>query len=164
MIHIGYKHQIIDIIHKYGQDILDSDIFKKELEYIQHGDITTYEHSLAVTYVSVYIALRSHAQVDMKSLVRGALLHDFFLYDWHEKNRFHRFHGYTHATTSIRNAQKHFKLNGTEKSIIYSHMFPLNLTRIPRCREATIVCMADKICATAETITFVKYAEHLSYS
>ena len=91
MIHIGYNHKIIDIIHKYGQDILDSDIFREELNYIQHGDITTYQHSLAVTYVSVYLALKYRAKVDMKSLVRGALLHDFFLYDWHEKNRFHSF-------------------------------------------------------------------------
>ena len=35
--------------------------------------------------------------------------------------------------------------------MIYTHMFPMNL-RIPKYKESMILCMADKIVATKETI------------
>ena len=67
----------------YGRDIITAESYQVEKEYCQHGVISTYEHSLAVTYTSVYLALRSKKPVNMRSIVRGALLHDFYMYDWH---------------------------------------------------------------------------------
>jgi len=45
-------------------------------------------------------------------------------------------------------------LNEIEKDIIRKHMWPLTVTRIPRCREAGIVCLVDKFCSLAETVGF----------
>ena len=34
----------------------------------------------------------------MPTLIKGAMLHDFYLYDWHaQDNGEHRWHGYHHA-------------------------------------------------------------------
>ena len=161
MVKVGYDKKIMDIIRKYGRDILEDEKFLKEREFIQHGDTSTYTHSLCVTYISISLALKKNKPVDMRSLVRGALLHDYFLYDWHEKNEFHRLHGYTHAKRAMENASKDFPLNKKEAGIIFSHMFPLNLTRFPNSREARIVCLADKICAGYETLSLLEYSDEL---
>ena len=81
IVKIGFDKRIVDIIHSYGKDILESDAFQREKDFIQHGTTTTYAHSLCVTYISVWLALRSKHPVNMKSVVRGALLHDYFMYD-----------------------------------------------------------------------------------
>lgn len=142
-----------------GIDILECTIYEleeqgrlgQEKEYIQHGTTTVYEHSVRVAYISLLIAHRLKLKVDYKSMIRGALLHDYFLYDWHEKDDSHKLHGFTHAMTSLRNAKKDYNLNWKEKEIIAKHMFPLNIIP-PHCKEAWIVCMADKYCATLETL------------
>ncbi len=157
MVNIGYDQAIIDIINKYGADIIGDEKFEQEKNFIQHGITSTYTHSLCVTYISVWMALRSKKNVDMRSIVRGALLHDYFLYDWHEKNEYHNLHGFTHAKKSLKNAQNDFKLNRKESEIIFCHMFPLNITHVPLSREARIVCIADKLFATGETLSILRY-------
>ena len=46
---------------------------------------------------------------------------------------------------------KIFKLTIREENIILRHMFPLNVVP-PMCKEAWLVCLADKICASKETV------------
>ena len=84
LVKIGYDERIVNIIRKYGSDILESESFQREKDYIQHGTTSTYAHSLCVAYMSVWLAVRKRHKrnkVDMKSVVRGALLHDYFLYN-----------------------------------------------------------------------------------
>lgn len=157
MVNIGYNEEIINIILEHGSDILDDPRFEKEKEFIQHGTTTTFDHSLCVTYLSVWMSQRSRHNINMRSVVRSALLHDYFLYDWHEKNDYHNLHGYTHAKRSMENAIRDFNITKLEADAIYSHMFPLNLTHVPKSREAFIVCMADKVCAGCETLCIIKY-------
>ena len=161
MLRIGYDKKILNIMKKYGADILENGNYLKEREFIQHGTTTTYTHSLCVTCISISLALKRNKPIDMRSLVRGALLHDYFLYDWHENNKYHNLHGYTHAKRSLENATADFKLNRIEREIIYCHMFPLNITRPPKSREARLVCMADKICASYETLNRLEYSPEL---
>ncbi len=145
------KIDYIEMIKFYGKEILKNKNFEKEKQFIQHGTITVYEHSINVAILCLKIAKITKIPVDQKSLIRGALLHDYFLYDWHEKDKTHRLHGFTHAKTALKNAEKDYKLTKIEKNMIYCHMFPLNL-RIPKYRESAILCIADKIVATIETI------------
>lgn len=135
----------------YAIDILTSPQMLSEKQFLQHGGVSCYEHSVNVAKKSLAIAKRFSLSVDERSLVRGALLHDYFLYDWHSKNH-PRFHGIYHAEKALRNASAEFSLNTLEKNIIRRHMFPLNLCP-PRYREAWIVCLADKLCALEETLT-----------
>lgn len=143
--------EIIAILWKYGQDILESENMQREKKFIQHADISCYDHSVAVAYVSVYLARRLKLSVDIRSIVRGALLHDYFLYDWHIPDKNHRFHGFIHAKRALDNARRDFELNRVEADIIRKHMFPLNLA-LPRYKESVIVTCADKACAFCETL------------
>lgn len=100
--------------------------------------------------MSVRIAKWLPIQVNMDALVIGALLHDYFLYDWHDGKGRH-FHGFTHPECAFRNAEKDYTLSPRVKNIIIRHMFPLTIIP-PTCTEAWIVCIADKICAIEETL------------
>lgn len=143
---------MIDEVYKYGKNILNSKGMIKSKSFIQHGSVSVYDHSINVAQLALNISKR-FKNVDTKSLIRGALLHDYFLYDWHQKDKSHRLHGFTHASTALKNANRDFKLNKIEKDIIKKHMFPLNIIP-PRYKESYIVCIADKICALKEI--FVK--------
>lgn len=85
-----------------------------------------------------------------KRLIYGALLHDYFLYDWHIHDKSHRLHGFKHPKTALNNALKHYDLNKREIDIIKNHMFPLTLVP-PHHRESIMVCLSDKICSSFET-------------
>ena len=133
-----------------GAEILRADGMRAGKKFLQHGDVSVYEHCINVAFLSLYLAKRFGLSVDRRSLVRGALLHDYFLYDWHENDPSHRLHGFHHARRALENACREFPLNEREKDIIAKHMFPLNL-RPPRYKESALVCAADKCCALLET-------------
>ena len=61
-------------------------------KYMQHGNTSVFRHSVSVAYYSYYLALKMHAPVNETALIRGALLHDYFLYDWHERDDSHKWH------------------------------------------------------------------------
>lgn len=122
--------------------------------FIQHGDMSVYAHVLSVSRASIAMADflgRAGVRVDRASLIRGALLHDYFLYDWHDPDPSHRLHGFTHPFAALARAEEDFELTARERNIIARHMFPL-VPVPPTCREAWIVCLADKACALHETI------------
>ncbi len=139
----------------YGEDVIGSQNMEIQKKAIQHGNVSIYEHSLGVACLSIYLASWFGIEVDKKSLVRGALLHDYFLYDWHYHDKNHRLHGFRHARRALHNASNEFFLNPIEQDIIVKHMFPLNI-KPPRYRESMIVCIADKICTVMEVVGHIK--------
>ena len=146
----------MNYIEQYGKNILESSNMNLSKSFLQHGSTSVYEHSVNVCKISLKIATKLNIKVDYKSLVRGSLLHDYFLYDWHIKDKSHRFHGFRHAKVALNNASREYNLNQIERNMILSHMFPLNL-KIPRYKESIILCIADKICATKETFGVLIY-------
>ena len=139
-----------EIIEKYGKDIINDERFLSQKKYMQHGKTSVYTHIMNVCDMSVSIALKLKLKVDMKSLVRGSLLHDYFLYDWHENDKSHSLHGFKHAKTACDNAKRDFGINKIEENMILSHMFPLNL-KLPKYKESLVLTLSDKICAVKET-------------
>ena len=121
------------------------------VEYRQHGDTSCLLHSLAVALICVRLARLLRVQVCMAALLRGALLHDYFLYDWHEKDESHRLHGFHHPRTALINASRDYALSEVERDIIAKHMFPLT-PYPPRYRESLLVCLVDKGCSLYETV------------
>ena len=136
------------------EPLLNEECVQQMQLYIQHGGTTTYTHCLAVAYYSYRVSRILPIKVDISSIARGAMLHDLFLYDWHIPDDSHRLHGFCHPGFALENANRYFVLNEIERDIIRKHMWPLTVTRIPRCREAGIVCLVDKFCSLAETIGF----------
>ena len=122
---------------------------------MQHGTTSIYRHSLNVAYTSLWMMERWQIRLEPKSLVRGALLHDYFLYDWHNPDNGHRLHGFSHPYTSLKNAKRDYSITKREADIIVKHMFPLTIVP-PQTKEAWIVCLADKICAGEETIKGIR--------
>ena len=134
------------------RQVCSSSRMNKSRTFYQHGKINIYVHSLRVAYICYYWVKKYHLHVDEKALIRGALLHDYFLYDWHDQEHEHkRPHGFFHPSAALCNAKQDFILTRKEENIIQRHMFPLTLIP-PGCKEAWLVCMADKVCSTRETV------------
>jgi uncharacterized protein len=150
------KNRKSDIIYKVMektkafQEITGSKAYERTKELRQHGSVTVFEHSLNVAEASLKISKKLHIKVDEESMVKIALLHDYFLYDWHDKNH-PKMHGFRHGTYAAENADRDFGLTKKEFKAIKSHMFPLTLLRIPTSREAFILTLSDKYCATEES-------------
>ena len=117
---------------------------------IQHGRVTTWEHSVGVATTALAIASFLRLGVRREQMVRAALLHDYFLYDWHEPG--HTAHATMHPVLALRNALQDFELSDVEKNAIAAHMWPLPPGRVPKSREALLVSLADKWCSAVETI------------
>ncbi len=143
-----------EIMHCAG-DIIQSHNFRKTKAHIQHGTMTVNSHCMNVAKYSLSISNKL-AKIGIKckrdELIRGALLHDYFLYDWHDADHVspHNLHGFKHPKVALNNAKKEFDLTPREKDIIGKHMWPLTVVP-PRCREAWIVTTADKWCSLLET-------------
>jgi uncharacterized protein len=142
--------RIDSIFFEYAaRDILESVIFLRTKKYVQHGKISVYEHSLEVAKIATKLS-RFWKVKDRRSMVRAALLHDFFLYDWHDEWKLT--HGFTHPVEAAKNARQYFNISEKEYSLIRSHMWPFTLLHPPRYKEGWLICMADKIVALKETV------------
>ena len=129
--------------HEYVKDLTMSNTVMQMDNYMQHGDITTLEHVIAVSYTAFILAKKWNA--DVRSAVRGAMLHDLYLYDWHIKTPEHTplTHTFNHPKTSVANAKKYFDPTEKELKIVRTHM--------PTSKEAFILTLADKYCAWNES-------------
>ena len=105
---------------------------------VQHKNKSRYYHCLCVSFYSYAICKK--LKLDYVSAARGAMLHDFYYYDWRDKNV---------------EGQKKFDLNELEEDIIIKHMWPLTL-RFPAHRESYIVTLVDKYCASREMIKMLR--------
>lgn len=109
------------------------------------------DHSIALAFhayrAALFLGLRSH----LPDLVRGALLHDFFFYNWCEtRPRSGGLHGFDHPKEACENAEAAFgPLTAIERDCILRHMWPI--TPLPPCYpESLIVCFTDKVVALIE--------------
>lgn len=120
------------------------------MKHIKHHDESVYDHVMNVAYQSYKIAYK--AGLDWEATIRGALLHDFYLYKFDKRFRLRLpldalNHAVMHPVRALENASRHFELNELERDIIVRHMFPV---RIPRFKESWIVSMVDKHLAVQE--------------
>ena len=148
--------ELVELLRVYAQATLNTEKVQSMRGYLQHGDTTTLDHAIAVAYYSLMLDRKWNLNCDKSSLVRGALLHDYFLYDWHQPHKEYGLHGFTHPFTALCNAVQDFNLNAVERNIIARHMFPL-VPIPPRYRESMIVCLADKFCSLNETFSSQRY-------
>ena len=135
-----------------AREVVKGGRYEEMKRYCSHSDVTVYEHCVKVAFVAYRLAVEYEIPCDRKALVRGALLHDYYLYDWHDPNKGFRWHGFKHHRFALENAERDFPLTRRERLIIRSHMFPLTFWCMPFCREAWLVSLADKMVAAEETL------------
>lgn len=130
------------------KDIIDEEKIQKMNEIYHHVEnVSCLDHSLFVAYVSYTICKKF--KLNANAAARGGLLHDLYLCNWEETDTKHFKRLLIHPEMALENAST-FNLSKTEKDIIRNHMWPLTITKLPKCRESFIVSFADKICALSE--------------
>lgn len=130
------------------EDIIDDEKIQKMNGIYHHvKDVSCLDHSLFVAYVSFTICKKF--RLNAHAAARGGLLHDLYLCNWEETNVKHYKRLFIHPQMALENAST-FDLSKTEKDIIRNHMWPLTITKLPKCKESFIVSFADKICALSE--------------
>ena len=99
------------IIRLYAADILASEGMAEQQTFVQHGSVTVYDHSLGVARACLAAGKVLPLSLDVRSLVRGALLHDYFGYDWHEHSERSKGHALHHARRAADRALSHFSIS-----------------------------------------------------
>ncbi len=139
------------------EDLITSEQVESMKQWRHHFSVTTYDHSLFVSYVAFRLARRLGR--DYRMAARMGLLHDLYLYDSHDKSAHPGNQCFDHPVAAARNAAQLVELSAKEENIILSHMWPLAKT-MPRSAEALIVNAADKFCATLE-VSYVSRMERV---
>ncbi|MCR4633915.1 MAG: HD domain-containing protein [Erysipelotrichaceae bacterium] len=145
------RKEFAALIKKYTEDPK-----VRQLEgYTAHGKISVFSHSLSVAETAYKLDKALKTGCDLDVLLTGALLHDYYLYDWHDARLFvnvFKMHGFTHPEKARENAVRDFGVDERVQKVIRCHMWPLTFRSFPSSREAMLVCLADKICALKETV------------
>lgn len=119
-------------------------------EIPQHEGGNTFDHCVDVARMSFDLAEKFHVKIEPEALVHGAMLHDYYLYDTRTMPYSDYRHALLHPKLALEKAKKLYALSDLEKNIILSHMWPIPGSPLPRSREAWLITLADKICATQE--------------
>lgn len=129
------------------QDILGSEAFRAQRGYRHHIKSNIYDHSVRVAYLCYRHYKRRPLRIGLREFVRGALLHDYYLYDWHDMAPGRRLHLFTHSREALSNAIRHYPtLTATQRDMIRHHMFPITI-HPPKTRAGWLVCFYDKVAA-----------------
>lgn len=143
--------------YKIIYDILKNEEFQKRKNYPHHGNISVYQHSLAVSKLSYDLAKKLN--LDYESAAIGGLLHDFYRNPWqnNKNKKFLEKHGFTHAKDALSNCYEYFPelMNEKINNIILRHMFPLNKIP-PKYAESWIITLVDKY-VSLETLKNPKF-------
>jgi len=146
------------------REFMEHEEFLK-LAGINHHGNSILDHTIKVSYLAWKAGILPG--LDRKSMVRGAMLHDFFLYDWKKKSperkrKFYeifKMHGFTHPAEALKNAKLYFDLNDIEENIIKRHMFPLTPVP-PLYAESWLVTLCDKWVSLSEIPLYIKHLIH----
>lgn len=144
------------IVEEKLESLLQEGRYKNLHNIIHHGSTSIMNHCVNVAETSYKLKNKFRIKLNEDELIQGALLHDYFLYDWHEKGDWHCIHGFTHPKKAMLNAIADYNIDKRVQHIIKVHMFPLTITSVPITKEAWVVMMADKLCALKEHIELYK--------
>ena len=140
-----------EIFDEYATDIINNELYISSKQIFSHGAINIYDHSIHVAETA-FTMIEENQSIDKRCVVRAALLHDFFLYEWHIPGMRYILHGHVHAGIAAENARRVFNIGDREYSCIKTHMWPWTLLHPPLCREGWIINLADKIVAVSEIV------------
>ncbi|MBQ2069324.1 MAG: HD domain-containing protein [Bacilli bacterium] len=125
-------------------------------EISMHRGSNCYIHSFKVAQIAVKRALR-HNKGDLRTVLVGSILHDYYLYDWRIDHSKMDHHLSAHPYIAAENAEKDFGIHEPIKKVIQSHMWPVNFSEFPETKEARIISLADKHIYVKEIVCSAKY-------
>ena len=131
---------------------INTDAYSEELEklkndprielmkkYRQHKNSTTYDHVCHVAEMSHKIEKGLHLHdIDEQAMLRGAVLHDYYQYDFRDHPIGPWRHGTSHAGQALENAEAAFELSDKEKDIIYMRALSLMSSAIGTLKKRVI--------------------------
>jgi len=123
----------------------------KLAQYNHHRGKNRLDHVKEVAYLSFLWGKR--LSLDTQAIIRGALLHDLFYYDWLHGGP--RLHGFRHHTIALENARRITRLTKKEADIIKKHMWPLTVIP-PRYMESLVVSLVDTFCSARDYLSIKK--------
>ena len=94
----------------FFHDLLAESGLERINEYVQHGSTTRLLHSLPVAYYSYRLARFTRLSFHWQELVRGALLHDYFLYDAQDGDPARKGHWTRHPHIAAEKAKQEMDL------------------------------------------------------
>lgn len=149
------------------QSFLNNEKILRMKEIPMHRGSNCYEHCFKVAKKAIKKAVH-RKNVDLEVVLVGAILHDYYLYDWRSDRSKLKKHGRNHPEVAIKNAIKDFDISEEVKKVIKTHMWPINIKAYPNTKEARIVSISDKAVTIGESLTSKKYKQkkrekYLSY-
>ncbi len=146
------KRQLEDIY----QAFLHDDRILRMRDIFMHRGSNCYIHSFKVAKLAIKRALR-HSKGDLVTILVGAILHDYYLYDWRMDHSKKKEHIYKHPYVAAENAERDFSIHEPIKKVIQTHMWPFNIDDFPKTKEARIISLADKTIYLKEIMCSVEY-------
>lgn len=143
-------------LEKFYQQFLHDERILKMKEIPMHRGSNCFLHSFRVARLCIKRAQR-HKHVNYEVLLVGAILHDYYLYDWRKNRELRKKHGRNHPMIAARKAKEDFGISDEVSKIIETHMWPINFKKFPKTKEARILMNADTDIATREFMTCIKY-------
>lgn len=135
----------------YAHEVIDAGRLRQEACFSQHGTTTTLLHSIAVAYSAQLIAISKGKRDHLSEICRAGLLHDYYLYDWHDGKPEHKGHATQHPARALANARLDYPdLTELECDGIIKHMYPLT-HEAPISEVGWCITISDKLCAGYET-------------
>lgn len=145
----------IEFFNDVAEPIISHPGYQELKKYAQHADTDRFQHCYNVAFSSYCWALSHNKKIDYEALIRGALLHDFFLGDIKNRDTRPKHHQRTHPKLALATAKKYFSINEIEEDIITKHMYPLTFG-FPHYTETHIVINVDNFCSIKEVINRIK--------
>ena len=143
------------------QTFLNDEKILRMKDISMHRGSNCYEHSFKVAKKAIRKSIKSAKKnLNLEVVLIGAILHDYYLYDWRQDRSRLKGHANNHPGIAIENATRDFDISEEVKAVIKSHMWPINIRTFPNTKEARIVSLADKAVTIGESLSTKKYKQN----
>jgi uncharacterized protein len=129
------------------RDIVSLPQYQKLKKFVHHNSTSRYQHCLNTAWC-MFVVCKNRG-LAYKSAARGAMLHDFYLYNTRDFRRTGMDHDAVHPRCALRNAEKYFEIDEIMRDCILHHMWPAAAGK-PETAEGKLMTLVDKYCASVE--------------
>lgn len=152
------KNAVDKEILRYGDAVLQSDVFKRAGSETHHLHGSVSDHTLNVCIASVFFyhfLRRGLPGLREKDLIQAAMCHDLGMVGRYEKYRNRTDSWHSHPKESVRIARKLLPdLSEEAEEMILSHMWPVS-GPVPSSKEGMILNIADKCASLADWASYL---------